>query len=112
MRKISIKTWEEVALNGTKSEASILGIITTLLYNKKPEELPRGLDKFRLYGRLAKIFDQAEKSKILELEEGDYGFLKTIIENDVLALWGLREETAEAIEDFLGAEKVEVKEKK
>ena len=103
MRKIEIKKWKAKDADGNEIEESLLKALSLLISAKKPEELPRGLDKFRLYNRLAKAFDKAEKSGILELEEVDYKFLKDTVEKDVPSIWGSNADINEAIESFLEA---------
>ena len=82
---------------------TILDALNVLIGNKKPEEMPKGIDHFRTFNRLSKAFEKAEKSKVLELEESDYSFLKTSIEKDTPASWGMNLSISEAIEDFLSA---------
>lgn len=102
MRKIKIESWKANIGNEEKEE-NILIALNILLSNKKPEEIPRGIDKFRLFGRLAKAFEKAEKTKVLELEESDYAFLKKMIENDIPSVWAMNKNSYDAIENFLNA---------
>lgn len=103
MRKIAIESWKEKDREGNDVDVDLVSVLTILLGNKKPEEIPRGLDKFRLFNRLAKAFDKAKDKKILELEEGDYSFLKKMVESDIPCLWGMNVHTSKAVEDFLEA---------
>jgi hypothetical protein len=103
MRKIKIEKWKVKSQEGNDLEESLLVIMNVLLSNKKPEELPRGLDNFRLMGRLSKAFKKAEEKGTLELEEADYSFLKNMIEKDIVGLWGVRDEILKAVDDFLNA---------
>jgi len=102
MRKIKIESWK-VNINGEEKDENILMALNLLLSSKKPEEIPRGIDKFRLFGRLSKAFEKAEKTKMLVLEESDYSFLKKMIETDVPSTWGMNSNAFKAIEDFLEA---------
>jgi len=102
MRKIKIESWK-VNINGEEKDENILMALNLLLSSKKPEEIPRGIDKFRLFGRLSKAFEKAEKTKMLVLEESDYSFLKKMIETDVPSIWGMNSNAFKAIEDFLEA---------
>ena len=102
MRKIGIESWK-VGKGKDERTENILIAINVLLSNKKPEEIPRGIDKFRLFGRLSKAFENAEKNNMLELEEADYSFLKKTIENDIPSLWAMNKNAFKAIEDFLNA---------
>ena len=101
MRKIQVKKWKAKDADGNEVEESLLKALSLLISAKKPEELPRGLDKFRLYNRLALAFDKAEESGYLELEEVDYQFLKDTIEKDIPSIWGSNPDINEAIESFL-----------
>ena len=115
MRKIKINKWksnvpkiEDGKIIGSEErDEDLLTVLNVLLANKKPEEIPKGLDKFRLFGRLSKAFDKADKTKILELEEADYGFLRKMIESDVPSVWGMNANIAKAVEDFLEVQKEE-----
>ena len=114
MRKIKIEKWksnvpiyEGEKIVGTKEkDETILDAINVLIANKKPENIPKGIDKFRLFGRLSKAFTKAEETNELILEESDYGFLKKTMEEDIPSTWGLNSNILNAIEDFVNAEEV------
>jgi len=101
MRKIRIENWKAKLPNGKEGEENLLIALSVLIANKRPEEMPRGLDKFRLFNRLSKAFDKAEKSRELVLEEMDYTFLKDLIEKEVPSIWGMNPNLSKAVEDFL-----------
>lgn len=103
MRKIRIENWKIKLPNGKDGEENLLMALNVLIANKKPEEIPRGLDKFRLFNRLGRAFEKAEKTKELVLEEVDYKFLKDTIEKDIPSIWGINANLSKAIEDFLNA---------
>lgn len=113
MRKIKIETWkarvpqyDEGKIVPGKFELmdeNLLVALNNLIGAKDPKDMPRGLDKFRLFNRLTKAFDKADKSKLLVLEETDYKFLKDTIEKDLPAAWGMSENISKAIEEFLEA---------
>ena len=111
MRKIKIETWKsrvpkyegEKVVGYEEMDESLLTALNVLIGSKKPEEIPRGIDKFRLFGRLSKAFIKAEEKKELWLEETDYSFLKEMIEKDAPATWGMNENLNKAIEAFLEA---------
>ena len=117
MRKIKIETWKsKVPVYGTdgqtvvdtkEQDEDLLTVLNALIVNKKPEEMPKGLDNFRLFGRLSKAFEKADETKVLELEEGDYSFLKGIVEKDTPASWGMNENILKAVELFLNAGEAE-----
>lgn len=112
MRRIKVETWKsdvpkydgEKIVGTEEKEEDLLAVLNVLISNMKPEEMPRGLDNFRLFGRLSKAFEKADKTKILELEETDYNFLKKTIEKDVPSTWGMNENILKAVETFLNAE--------
>ena len=110
MRKIEVTKWKEHLPDGegnlVENDVDLLIAINMLLSAKKPETLPRGLDKFRTFTRLGKAFDEAEKTGILTLEEADYVFLKKIIESDIPSTWGMNSDISTAFELFLNAEEV------
>ena len=101
MRKIKLNKWKAKDREGKEIDEDLLMALNVLLGNKRPEEIPRGLDKFRLFNRLNKAFDKADKSRELVLEESDYSFLKDMVEKDIPCIWGMNENLSKAIEDFL-----------
>jgi len=112
MRKVKIETWkakfpvrdEKGQIIGSEDQdENLLTAFNVLIANKKPEDMPRGLDKFRTFSRLTKAFDKAEKSKVLELEEADYSFLKKEIESNIPSVWGMNENLMKAVEAFIEA---------
>lgn len=103
MRKIKIDSWKAKDRDGSEVEEDTLMLLNILINGKRPEDVPRGLDKFRLFGRIAKAFDKAKSSKILVLEEADYKFLKDTVEKDIPSVWGGNENISKAIEKFLEA---------
>ena len=106
MRKIKIETWKAKDRDGKEYDESILTAFNVLINNKKPEEIPRGLDKFRLFNRITKAFTKAEKSGELVLEEADYKFLKETVEKDIPSVWGANDSILNAIEAFIDAKEV------
>lgn len=105
MRKIGLKTWQE---NG--NDATIINALTALIANQDPRELPKGIDQFRTFNRIGKAFEKADKSKVwLELEEGDYLFLKGMVEKKIPSTWGMIGGLSDAMEEFMDARKVEEK---
>lgn len=103
MRKIKVEKWKAKDAEGKEIEESTLMALNVLIANKKPEEIPRGIDKFRLFGRLAHAFEKAEKTGILELEEIDYSFIKGMIETDVPSTWALNLNLNKAIENIVNS---------
>ena len=103
MRKVKIEKWKAKDKEGNEYDESILTALNVLINNKKPEEVPRGLDKFRLFSRIAKAFDKAEKSGELVLEESDYKFLKETVDKDIPSNWGANDNILKAVESFVDA---------
>ena len=113
MRKIKLEKWKskspvydsEGKATGEfeEKDEDLLVAFNVLIANKDPKEMPRGLDKFRTFSRLAKAFDKASESRVLELEETEYIFLKDEIEKNIPSAWGLNENIMKAVESFLDA---------
>ncbi len=101
MRKLKVETWKALDKEKNEYDESILTILTVLINNKKPEEMPRGIDKFRLFTRIGKAFDESKESGELIFEESDYKFLKDMIEKDIPSVWGFNENILKAIDLFL-----------
>jgi hypothetical protein len=104
MRKIQIVGWKAKGADGKDMDEDLLEVLDILLSNKNPAEFPKGLANFRLMDRISKAFQKAEVSKVLELEESDYAFLKSSIENDIPSMWAKNPNVVEAINTFLNAQ--------
>lgn len=113
MRKIKINKWKaampEFAEDGKtivgkkEIDEDLLVALNNLIGAKKPEEIPRGIEKFQIFGKLAEAFDKAQKTGMLELEDREYQFLKVTIEKDIPSVWALNKDISKAINDFLEA---------
>ena len=103
MRKIKIEKWNAKSKEGMDTEESLINVFSALTAIKKPDEMPRGIEKFRLFNKINKAFEKAETTGILELEETTYKFLKDMIETDVLGIWGTNPSISKAIESFMEA---------
>lgn len=117
MRKMKIENWivkspdfddegkQKADANGKPLfkdvKESLLDALTMLVNNKKPEDIPRGLDNFRLMHGITKAFDKARKGGVLELEDTTYVFLKNTIEKDILSTWGSNPDFYNAVEEFM-----------
>lgn len=114
MRRIKIEKWKskvpvygedgKTIVDTTEKDETLLDAINVLIANKKPEEMPKGLDNFRTMSRLSKAFENAEKTGFLELEEVDYKFIKDDLEKNIPSAWGMNQSIMKAVEDFLNAE--------
>ena len=104
MRKIKVDKWNVLKPDGSKGIEESTIVVLTMLINQIPsDKLPRGLDKFRLFGRLVNSFTNAEKTNIIWLEESDYSFLKKIIEKDIPGIWGMNPNILKTIDSFIEA---------
>ncbi len=109
MRKIKIVSWKErvpkfkgeKAVGTEEVDWNLLKSLNILISNRDPQSIPKGLDQFRFMGRLAKAFEKAEKSGMLELEEQDYNVLKNIIETNIPDVWGQNPNILNSIEEFM-----------
>lgn len=104
MRTIAVAKWLAKDMTGKEIEESTLVLLNAILNMQRPETLPRGLENFRLFNRLHKAFEIAEVTGTLDLEEKDFAFLKSAMERDVPAPWGLSPNITSAIEVFISTE--------
>jgi hypothetical protein len=103
MRKIKIESWEGRLPNGEKIQETIMDAINGLINAKPVQELPRGIEKFRIFSKIVEAFEKASETKVLVLEEREYDFIKKMIEQDVPSVWGMNPNIMKAVEDFLSA---------
>lgn len=113
MRKIKVEPWKSLAPNkdGQQVEVkeSILDVLITLLTNLKSEDMPRGIEYFRIFKNISDAIEVAEKTNELIFEEREYDFIKGLLEENVLPSWALNPNIFNAITDFLSLEKIELK---
>jgi len=105
MRKIKVEKWTSNGPDG-KVEEDILKALSIIISGKDPKELPKGLEKFRIFGRISKAFEKATETNELVLEESDYDFLKNSIVRDVPSVWAMNHKLREAIESFMEAKEI------
>lgn len=103
MRKIQVIEWTVKTAEGTEAKENLLQVLSVLVTNKKPEELPKGLEQFKLFNKLTKAFEKAEQTKVLELEDTEYKFLKNTIDRDIPSVWGANKNIVAAINSFYNA---------
>jgi len=112
MYKIKIEKWKArmpildekgAVVDSKELDEDLLVALNNLVGAKKPEEMPRGIDKFRIFSKIALAFEKADKTHMLELEEREYKFLKDTVEKDVPAAWGMNKNIMKAITAFLEA---------
>jgi len=107
MRNIEVKKWKAQDNKGVEVEENTIQALGLILSLKKPEQMPKGIDNFRIFSRFSKAFEEAEKSKIIKLEEHDYNFMKKLIDSDVPSIWGLNKNIVKMIEDFMNTKEGE-----
>lgn len=107
MRQIKVCKWMAKDLEGKDLEESSILLLELMLKSQDPKDMPRGLDKFRIYSGLAKAFDSARKTDIIQVDETQYKFLKDMMEKDTPAVWGMNPEINKAVESFLDAKLLE-----
>ena len=116
MRKIKLDKWkskmpvygDDDKIIGTEDkDEDLLIALNVLIANKKPEDMPRGLDNFRTMSRLSKAFEKADTSGLLELEEVDYKFIKDDMIKNIPSTWGMNQNIMKAVEEFLDAKSEE-----
>lgn len=103
MRKIKINTWEVNLPDGKIREESLIVVLNILISNQNPNEMPRGIDKFQIFGNIGKAFDAAKGKDVMVLEEREYSFIKELIETKVPGAWGLNPDISLAIQSFMDA---------
>ncbi len=103
MRNIKVIEWTAIDAEKKEYKEDTLMLLSLLVTNKKPEELPRGLEQFKLFAKITKAFEKAAETKILTLEEDTYKFLKNTVEKDIPSIWGTRSKIVEAINAFIEA---------
>jgi len=113
MRKIKIENWkanvpvrneEGKVVGSEEQDENLLVALNVLIASMRPEEQPRGLEKFKIFGKLAEAFEKAEQTKELELENREYEFLKNMLEKDMPSFWGMNKNLSKAITTFLETE--------
>lgn len=112
MKSIENKKWTEKVVRMVDGKqvveelpASLITALGTLMSVAKQEDVPKGFSQFRSYSRIAKAFDQAEKSGTLELDDSDYILLKSLVDKNCPATWAFKPEIVEAVEAFMDADK-------
>jgi len=112
MRQIKIETWksqlpvkddEGNIVDSKEMDENLLMAFNVLIGSKNPKDIPKGIDAFRIFNKIAQAFDDAEKTGILKLEEREYDFLKETIENDVPSQWAMNPNLSQAIFAFINA---------
>lgn len=103
MRKIKLNKWLEKDREGKENDTDLRNIITIMVGNQKPDEMPRGIDNFRTMNRISNAFEKADADGELVLEETEYTYIKKILEKGIPAIWGANKDISEAIDAFFEA---------
>jgi hypothetical protein len=102
MRKIQVVKWKVKSPTGEEVEDTTLSVLNAIINSTRPEDMPRGVDHFRLFKRLADAFDKAQSGTLI-LEDADYDLLKRLVNNGVPAIWGMSKDLTNAVESYLSA---------
>ena len=101
MKEIKIENWKAKLPDGTEQDENLLTAINVLIAVKKPEDIPKGIEKFQIFGKIAEAFDVADDTGTLKMEDREYDFLKETIEKEVPSTWALNKNLNKAITSFL-----------
>ena len=102
MKKMNIVKWKAKGMDGKDSgvEQSIIDIMTIVL-SRASNSMGSGIDQFRFIHRLSEVFDNAEKTDMLEMEDNDYNKMSDLMKNHLPAGLGFSENIYKEIEAFL-----------
>ena len=106
MKVIKLFKWQAQNAEGNMVEDGSINMIEMLLSSAPPQELPRGLEQYKLFARLSTAFEKAKTKDTLELEDADYDLMKGIIERNIPAIWATNKDLSKAVEAVLAAEEV------
>jgi len=101
MRRIKINKWKSKISDKEEVDEDLLVALNILIGNRRPDEIPRGLEFFRICLRIASSFEKAEETGELILEEQEYNFFKSLIESSVPCTWAFNKNLSQAIDEFL-----------
>ena len=109
MREVKVKKWTIKDLEGKEKGESTIDVIEGLLRSADPREAPKGWDQFRLYNKVKKAIDKADKTGILSREDDVYVFIKALVEKGIPAQWGLNDNIYGVIDNIMDAKSVDDK---
>ena len=104
MRKIKVESWTAIDEKGKEFTESTLTALDVILRNADPRQLPRGYESFKLFNHIYGVFESARTTGEIKIEETDYKFLKDIISNNIISIWGMSPKITYAIDRFMNAE--------
>ena len=90
--------------DGKDTKESLVDILGNLLLIYEQRTQIKGLDNFRRFNKISRVFSNAKEIGIIELEEEDYKYLLDIVTEHVPASWGINPKISEAIEKFIKGE--------
>lgn len=111
MREVKVRRWSVKDSEGKVRKESTIDVIEGLMRNTDPREAPKGWDQFRLYNKIKKAIDAADKTNVLKMEDDVYIFIKALVEKGVPAQWGLNDDIYGVIDDIMNAKSVDSEEK-
>lgn len=110
MREVKVKKWVAKDPEGKKlRDESTIDVIEGLMKTADPKNIPNGWDQFRLFNKVKKSIDNADKTGVLSMEDDVYIFIKNLIEKGVPAQWGLNDDIYGVIDDIMNAKSSEEK---
>ena len=100
MKSMQIGGWTVVLADGKKQNENLLTVLSFII-NNSAEDLPNGMEQFRFLQRVAVAFDEAEKTKVLKLEDKDHQVLVGLLEKNIPSRWALSKDISAIVEEFL-----------
>ncbi len=102
-KKITNYKYETLTPDGKTEEESLAKVLANLLLISARDNNLKGIDMFRKYNKFFKIVREAEKTKVIEIEDKDYNYLKDLVIKEIPPAWGANPEIWKTIENFLSA---------
>lgn len=102
MKSMKIVKWQAKGLDGKDSgvEQSIIDVISIVL-SKASQSMGSGIEQFRFIHRISEVFDKAEKTGVLEMDDSDYNKMADLIKNNLPSGLGFSQDIYSGVEDFL-----------
>jgi len=111
MRKIRIYQWNEKSpQSGKEEDVDTRILITNMVKGIPPQNIPRGLDNFRIMLSLHESLEKSKGKEYLNLEENVYKFLEDNCLTNIPAVWGMMDDISLAILAIVDAEQIDVNE--
>ena len=105
MRRIKIMKWKEPSRDDPdeKIEVDTCSLIQNMVRQVPPNQLPTGLDAFKIMRSLDLSLKTAKGKEYLELEDNIFDWLDKNCFVNIPAVWGLMDEVAMAIIEITNA---------